>query len=515
MALDEGQIHLVGTDRDLLMGEGTQYDLQDDFNPFIRQTRADQGGPRPYAHGSWLGAEFTAEVVVPLRVIANGTAKDVPTTRRAIQDMITAFRAVGATGEIAELRFRLDEDPDEFVMFGRPRGPEPDMKTIGHGYVYASAAFVAADPRIYSGTLTTVTTGMAVQRGGLILPARPATARLRLPDAAGSYSSTPDTAALDIVGDLSIRVDADLWSWADSFQQLVTKYGSAGAISYALNVDGSGFPRLQWSADGTNLLTATATAAISATAGRVRLRADIDVDNGAAGRTITYWTAPSLSGTWTQFGSSVVQAGVTSIFSGSAPVEIGSRGGGGTQNAGGTVYAAEIRNSAGTVVANPDFTAQSVGATSFNDSTGKTWTIHGNARLVGNTYRGGVTLPTVLPGRLVGGSITITNLGDAAAPLLLRIDGPVPEPWIRVQRPDGITQSVRFDIDLADGQWLTVDSVSRQALLNDQPNANQRGSATWDMDEYPILPGVTTIRFGGSEYDPDAEMTASARSAWN
>jgi hypothetical protein len=515
MALDEGQVHLVGTGRDFLMGEGTQYDLQDDFNPFIRQTRADQGGPRPYAHGSWLGAEFTAEVVVPLRVIANGTAGDVPTTRRAIQDMIAAFRAVGATGEIAELRFRLDEDPDEFVMFGRPRGPEPDMKTIGHGYVYASAAFVAADPRIYSGELTTVTTGMAVQRGGLILPARPATARLRLPDVSGAYSSTPHHASLAIIGDLDLRIGVDLASWTDGFQQLITRY-TTGNISFALNLDGSGIPRIQWTTDGSTILTAPASTGFGADAGLVILRGTLDVDNGAGGRTATFYTGPTLAGPWTQFGSTVTQAGVTSVFAGTSPLEIGSRSGGTTQTIRGTVYGAQVRSGInGTIVANPDFTQALPGATSLVDSTGKTWTVHGDARLVGNTYRGGVTLPTTIPGRLVGGSITITNTGDAAAPLLLRIDGPAVEPWIRVQRPDGVVQTVRFDLTLTDGQWLTVDSVSRQALLNDQPNANQRGNASWDMDEYPILPGVTVIRFGAAEYDPDAELSASARSAWN
>jgi hypothetical protein len=520
MALDEGQVHLVGTGRDFLMGEGTQYDLQDDFNPFIRQTRADQGGPRPYAHGSWVGAEWTAEVVVPLRVIANGTAKDVPTTRRAIQDMIAAFRAVGATGEIAELRFRLDEDPDEFVMFGRPRGPEPDMGTIGHGYVYASAAFVAADPRVYSGTLTTETTGMAVQRGGLVLPARPATTRLRLPGTAGANTSTPNHASLQITGDLDLRVEADLLSWANgSVQSLVSKYlTGTDQRSYRLRLSSTGTLQFQWSTDGTAATNATATSTVPVpvTAGRLAVQATLDVNNGAAGRTITFYTSPSMSGAWTQLGAAVTAGGVTSVFAGSAVLEAGSVNSGAAELAQGMVNALQVRSGiGGTVVANPDFTAQTVGATSFADSAGRTWTVNGTARLVAGTFRGGVTLPTTIPGRLVGGSITIVNSGDAAAPLLLRIDGPVPEPWIRVQRPDGVTQSVRFSIDLAEGQWLTVDSVSRQALLNDQPNANQRGSASWDMDEYPILPGTTVIRFGGSEYDPDAEMTASARSAWN
>lgn len=508
----EGQVHLVGTNRDLLMGEGTRYDMQDDFNPFIRQQRADQGGPRPYAHGSWLGAEWTAEVVVPLRVIANGSNKNVPTTRAAIQDMIAAFRAVGATGEIAELRFHLEGDDQEFLMFGRPRGPEPDLSTLGLGYVYASAAFVAADPRIYSGTLTTVTTGMAEQAGGLVLPARPATARMRLPGAVGSYASTPDHASLDITGDIEIEFDIEPSAWAFGTTQTVVAKFNTAMRAYAVTIRAAGELGFGYSVDGTALVTRQSTVAV--TGNRRQCKIEFDSNNGAAGHTVRFWTR-SPGGTYTQLGADVTNAGVITMHSGAAPLEVGANTLGTGTPMLGVVHSVTVRNAiGGTAVANPNFTGQAPGATSFTDSTGKLWTLNGSSRLVGDTYKGGVTLPTTIPGRLVGGSITLTNAGDTAAPLLLRIDGPVIEPWILVRRPDGTTQSVRFDLTLAEGQWITVDSVSRQALLNDQPSANQRGLATWDMDEYPLLPGVSTIRFGGAEFDPDAELTASARSAW-
>jgi hypothetical protein len=90
----------------------------------------------------------------------------------------------------------------------------------------------------------------------------------------------------------------------------------------------------------------------------------------------------------------------------------------------------------------------------------------------------------------------------------------VVEPWILVRQPDGTTQSIRFDLTLAEGEWLTVDTASRQALLNDSPSANQRGRATWLVDPDPLLPGVNTIRFGAAEYNSDAQLTVTARSAW-
>jgi hypothetical protein len=516
MALNEDQVHLVGAGRDLLMGAGTRFDLQDEFNPWMTQVRTPQSVDRPYEHGALVGAEWFAERVVPIRVIANGADRDVPSARRAIQDMSAAFAAVGNTGEIAELRFRLNEDPDEFVLFGRPRGIDPDPRTIGLGYTYVSTAFVASDPRIYSGTLTSQTTGLPVQQGGLTVPATAKTTRLRLPDASGAYASTPNHASLQITGDFSLRIGLDLRSWTDGFQQLVTRYGSAGAISYALNVDGSGFPRVQWSADGTNVLTASASQSLAGVSRMLWLRGDLDVDNGASGRTATFYTGPTKSGPWTAFGSPVVQAGVTSVFAGpsGAPLEIGSRSGGTTQLARGAFSGAQVLNSAGTIVADPDFTNQTVGATSFADSTGKTWNVNGAALLVPDTYRGGLTLPSTVRGVLAGGVLTLVNDGSTNTSLWARIDGPAPEPGLVLRRADGTVQSLSFELELEAGQWLEINSAAGTALLNGLAGSNQRGVADWGLDKYPVQPGTNSLRFVSAAYNPTARVTAEHRSAW-
>lgn len=294
MALAEGQAHLFSDRRDLLMGNGTLYDLQDDFNPFLRQVRAPATGPRAWAHGSYTGAEWQSEVVVPVRVIANGASKDVASTRASIQQMSAGFAAVGATGEIVELRFRLDEDPDEFVMFGTPRGAEPDMSTLAYGYSYVGAAFVAQDPRIYSAVEQTIKTGLPLQQGALTVP---------------------------------------------------------------------------------------------------------------------------------------------------------------------------------------------------------------------------LTAPVTVAGKTAGGRVTLTNTGTAPAPVTFRIDGPVPEPRIVLTGPDGIQQVVDFDLTLQEGQWLDIDSTKRTAFLNGLNNSNQRGRAEWTMREYPLDPGSTTLRFFAADYEADAELTVTFRSA--
>lgn len=293
--VESGQVRILSDYRDLLMGEGTVYDLQSEVNPFIRGVRAPQTGPRPYAHGSYTGAEWQNEAVVPIRVIANGDSKDVPSTRAAIQAMSAGFAAIGNKPEVIGLYFRLDGDPDEYVMFGTTRGFEPDLATMGEGWVYASASFVAQDPRVYSAAEASVSTGLAVQTGGLTVP---------------------------------------------------------------------------------------------------------------------------------------------------------------------------------------------------------------------------VTAPVAVTGRLIGGRGLLTNSGTAAAPLTARIDGPVVEPGFVLYSPDGSIQSVRFSLTLLDGQWLEIDSATHTALLNGAETANRRPDATWLLDDYPIQPGLTRVRFVSGAYNEAAELTVTARSAW-
>jgi hypothetical protein len=128
--------------------------------------------------------------------------------------------------------------------------------------------------------------------------------------------------------------------------------------------------------------------------------------------------------------------------------------------------------------------------------------------------QGGRILPATIPGVLSGGSLDLVNNGTANAGMTVRIDGPAPEPRLILRRPDGSVQSIRFLIDLAEGQWMEIDSTSNLALLNGLASSNQRGNAIWDMDAYPLQPGVNTIRFLSGEYDASSLLTVTHRSAW-
>lgn len=215
-------------------------------------------------------------------------------------------------------------------------------------------------------------------------------AALDLPGASTDFGSTPDAAALDITGDIDIRIDATLRNWLGAADGLHTTIlagklgGPSSNKSWFFGVR-SNLLYFEWSADGTSVLGASSTAQLPLTpSGRLSVRATLDVNNGASGRTVTFYTAPSgTSGPWTQLGSAVVQSGTTSIFNSTAAVRIGSVPVAMTY-ALGRVQALEIRNGIdGTIAANPLFTAQTPGVTSFVDGSGLTWSVNG-AATIGN-----------------------------------------------------------------------------------------------------------------------------------
>jgi len=219
------------------------------------------------------------------------------------------------------------------------------------------------------------------------VPPPPIATALDLPGSAGAYVSTPDHASLDIVGDLDLRIDVALDDWTPSANQsLISKYTAGTNMRHwRLYVNSAGALAFTSTPDGATQTTMVSSANLSALANGERraVRVTMDVDNGAAGRTVTFYTASTLAGSWTQLGTPQVVAGATTLHSGSAILEIGSHSIGVSDLASGTVYAAQVRSGLdGTVVANPDFTGQSASTTSFADSTGKTWTVNGAAAIV-------------------------------------------------------------------------------------------------------------------------------------
>lgn len=203
-----------------------------------------------------------------------------------------------------------------------------------------------------------------------------------LPGVAFNFLSVPDEAALDITGDLDIRVKVAMDDWTPSeFKTLVNKRNnSTSEYSYLLNVAPSGVLELAWSVTGTVFAGArSSTVATGISDGAVKwVRATLDVDNGAGGHDAKFFLSDD-GVTWTQLGSTVTTAGTTSIYSSSAQVVIGSgQSAGNVSMVNGKIYRAIVKNGIdGPSVLDIDCSQiTSGGATSFRALTGQTVTIN-------------------------------------------------------------------------------------------------------------------------------------------
>ena len=212
-------------------------------------------------------------------------------------------------------------------------------------------------------------------------------ASLRCVGVANSYATTPDSVPLSIVGDLDVRARLSLDDWTPSPNcTIVSKWTNSGQRSWVFRVTTSGVLSLFWSADGvTNAAVINSTTGLGLPDGAVKwVRVTLDVDNGAAGNDVKFYTSDDGS-SWTQLGTTVTTAGVTSIFNGTDSVVVGGRADA-VEQVVGKVYYAEVRDGiGGAIVASPDFSAQSPGATSFSDAQGNTWTVGSAASILAAT----------------------------------------------------------------------------------------------------------------------------------
>jgi len=210
-----------------------------------------------------------------------------------------------------------------------------------------------------------------------------------------SRASTPDTATLDIVGDIELRVEIFPYSWRpmSGGMILLTKYRASGnQRSWALSLNPQGFVTLIWSPDGINNVAVQSDVAIPATTGKLAIKATLDVVDGA-NKTVRFFTASSIDGTYTQLGTTKTTPGTTSIYSSSVSVCVGQGDSSTSLFTGwspfrGRFYKARVYDGiGGTVRTNPDFTVQALGATSFVDSNGLTWSMTGKSRITSDRLR--------------------------------------------------------------------------------------------------------------------------------
>lgn len=165
-----------------------------------------------------------------------------------------------------------------------------------------------------------------------------------IPGINGNYLSVPDAANLDITGNIDIRAQIALDDWTPATDNvIIAKASSASTRSYKLSITSAGRIRLSWSTNGSTWIDRDSTVSTGVSNRGIKwIRATIDVDNSLGQHEVRFYTADD-GFTWTQLGTTVVTSGVTSIFSSTSPVEIGSENTG--QNCMlGKVFVAQILN---------------------------------------------------------------------------------------------------------------------------------------------------------------------------
>ena len=214
----------------------------------------------------------------------------------------------------------------------------------------------------------TATSSMGIKANGLVLKGF-----------AGQYASAPDSAALDITGDIDIQCKVSLDDWTPAVDTaLVSKFGGS-LYAYELRISPSGRPYIRWSPDGVAVVSQVATASPSVTNGQtIWVRATRDATTGTA----TFYTSPD-GATWTQLGATVAGA-AGSIYSSVNSLFVGARTAA-LDLCSGTIYRAIVKNGiAGSTVFDADFDAQAPGTISFVESSSNAATVTVN-----------VTQPTV------------------------------------------------------------------------------------------------------------------------
>lgn len=208
--------------------------------------------------------------------------------------------------------------------------------------------------------------------------------RLVMASSTSGVASCADSAGTSITGDIDLRADVWLKSWNYNGQV----YPVYKEQSYQLSVkDGRLLMIWQQTSNVADVITVTSTARVPlATSGRLSVRATLDVDNGASGNTVTFYTSTTTgtAGPWTQLGSPVVTSGVTQIWDSTHGLAVY----GGSFSYMEAFSAAAYSGIAGTLKANPIFSAQASGTTSFADAQGNTWTVNATgARIDNRDYR--------------------------------------------------------------------------------------------------------------------------------
>jgi hypothetical protein len=111
------------------------------------------------------------------------------------------------------------------------------------------------------------------------------------------------------------------------------------------------------------------------------------------------------------------------------------------------------------------------------------------------------------------GTVSLTNPGNAAGPVMLRIDGPVVGPQIaHTSATNNSIITFAASLTLNAGEWLDINMTTRQVLANGQSSRatfiTNRGWSSFDS-------GANTWSFSAQAYNSSALLTVTGTPAWS
>lgn len=145
-----------------------------------------------------------------------------------------------------------------------------------------------------------------------------------------------------ITGDIDLRARVALKDWTPGSQQTFVSRHNTGTPSYLFRMEPGGVLALFAYPDTSVGVFSTVPVPV-ADRQALWVRVTHDVDNGAGGRTTTFWTSPD-GVTWTQLGAAVTVAGVTSIANTASGLSVGARFDGAPEPMTGAVLNTEVRD---------------------------------------------------------------------------------------------------------------------------------------------------------------------------
>lgn len=158
-------------------------------------------------------------------------------------------------------------------------------------------------------------------------------------------ATTGNHANLDIVGDIDIQIlvsDLGLRTGGPNDRELL-----ASANKWRVLINEAGIPGLEWQNSGTQFKEATTPLNITAYK-PYWLRITLDVNNGASGHTVSFYTADTLYDDWVPLGDPVITAGTQAIASNATNgLRIFSKTTTTINSALGTVYRVIVKNGIG------------------------------------------------------------------------------------------------------------------------------------------------------------------------